>query len=102
MISSAAPGVVSIIAIVGTSDTTTIVFWTPPSQPNGVITGYQIIYSLYGDTANRMNVTGNEDSFAIMNLSESGILNIMQCRFIKIGWILCCLVALYKSGHTQY
>ena len=28
-----APGVVEIVAIVGTSDTTAVVFWTPPSQP---------------------------------------------------------------------
>ena len=67
-----APGVVEIVAIVGTSDTTAVVFWTPPSQPNGVITGYQIIYSVYGDTDNRMTeaVTRNEDSFVIANLSE--------------------------------
>ena len=67
-----APGVVEIVAIVGTSDTTAVVFWTPPSQPNGVITGYQIIYSVYGDTDNSMTqaVTRNENSFVITNLSE--------------------------------
>ena len=67
-----APGVVEIVAIVGTSDATAVVFWTPPSQPNGVITGYQIIYSVYGDADNRMTeaVTRNEDSFVIANLSE--------------------------------
>ena len=67
-----APGVVEIVAIVGTSDTTAVVFWTPPSQPNGVITGYQVIYSVYGDADNRMTeaVTRNEDSFVITNLSE--------------------------------
>ena len=61
-----------IVAIIGTSDTTAIIFWTSPSQPNGVITGYQIIYSVYGDVDNSMNQTviENEDSFAIMNLSE--------------------------------
>ena len=69
---SAAPGVVEIVAIVGTSDTTAVVFWTPPSQPNGVITGYQIIYSEYGDNTDSMNqaVTRNENSFVITNLSE--------------------------------
>ena len=67
-----APGVVEIVAIVGTSDTTAVIFWTPPLQPNGVITGYQIIYSVYGDADNRMTeaVTRNEDSFVIANLSE--------------------------------
>ena len=61
-----------IAAVVGTSDTTAVVFWPPPSQPNGVITGYQIIYSAYGDSTITMNwtVTENEDSFVITNLSE--------------------------------
>ena len=63
---------VEVARVVGTSDTTAIVFWTPPSQPNGVITGYQIIYSVYGDSINSMNqaVTSNEDSFVITNLSK--------------------------------
>ena len=67
-----AAGVVEIARVVGTSDTTAIVFWTPPSQPNGVITGYQIIYSLYGDSINSIiqAVTSNEDSFVITNLSK--------------------------------
>ena len=61
-----------IVGVVGTSNTTAVVFWTPPSQPNGVITGYQIIYSVYGDNTNSMNqaVTENENSFVIANLSE--------------------------------
>ena len=66
------PGVVEIVGVVGTSNTTAVVHWTPPSQPNGVITGYQIIYSVYGDANDSMaqTVTGNEDSFVIANLSE--------------------------------
>ena len=61
-----------IVGVVATSDTTVVVFWTPPSHPNGVITGYQIIYSVYGDNTNNMNqaVTRNENSFVIANLSE--------------------------------
>ena len=67
-----APGVVEISAVTGTSHTTAVVFWTPPSQRNGVITGYQIIYSMYGNAANSMNqaVTRNEINFIITNLSE--------------------------------
>ena len=66
-----APGVVEIVAIVGTSDTTAVVFWTPPSQPNGVITGYQIIYSMYGNTASMTEAASrNENSFVITNLSK--------------------------------
>ena len=67
-----AAGVVQIARVVGTSDSTAVVFWTPPSQPNGLITGYQIIYSLYGDSTNSMNqaVSSNENSFVITNLSK--------------------------------
>ena len=66
------PGVVEIVGVVGTSNTTAVVHWTPPSQPNGVITGYQIIYSVYGDADDNITqaVTRNEDSFVIANLSE--------------------------------
>ena len=67
-----AAGVVEIASIVGTSDSTAVVFWTPPSQPNGAITGYQITYSLYEDSTNSMNhaVTSSENSFMIRNLSK--------------------------------
>ena len=67
-----APGLVENFGVVGTSNTTAIIFWTPPSQPNGVITGYQIIYYLYGDSRNSMNqaVGNDENSFIITNLSE--------------------------------
>ena len=72
MVCHTAPGIVEIATVTGTSDTTAVVFWTPPSQPNGVITGYQIIYSVYGDAANSMNqaVSRNENSYIITNLSE--------------------------------
>ena len=74
-------GVVEIAGVVGTSDSTAIVFWAHPSQPNGVITGYQIIYSLYGDTTNSINqaVTSNEDSFVITSLSKLIFTYIYKC-----------------------
>ena len=76
-----APGVVEIVGVAGTSDTTAVVFWTPPSQPNGVITGYQIICSVYGDAANSMNqaVSRNEESFVITDLSELLFCSIIVC-----------------------
>ena len=72
MIFPAAPEVVNTVAAFGTSDTTAVVFWTPPSQPNGVITGYQIIYSVYRDVTNSINqvVARNGNSFVMTNLSE--------------------------------
>ena len=69
---SSVAGVVEVARVVGTSDSTAIVLWTPPSNPNGDITRYQIIYSMYGDSTNSMNlsVISNEDSFVIRNLSK--------------------------------
>ena len=68
----AAPGLVEIVAVVGTSNSTANVFWIAPTQPNGVITGYQVIYFLYGDASSRMSqaVAGNVNNFVIINLSE--------------------------------
>ena len=72
LFTSIAPGLVENFGVAGTSNTTAIIFWTPPSQPNGVITGYQIIYYLYEDSRNSMNqaVGNDENSFIITNLSE--------------------------------
>ena len=81
---STAPGIVKVVAVVGTSDTTAFVLWTPPSQPNGVITGYQIIYSVYGDASNSMNqaVARDVNSFVITNLSELILPLILLYRFL--------------------
>ena len=81
-----APGVVEIVGVVGTSDTTAVVFWTPPSQPNGVITGYQIIYSEYGNTINSMNqaVNRTEDSFVITDLGEL-FYSIIVCVSVSVS-----------------
>ena len=68
-------GVVEIASIVGTSDSSAIVFWIPPLMPNGAITGYQITYSLYEDNTNSINyaVTSSENSFMIRNLSKLSV-----------------------------
>ena len=75
-----AAGVVKIASIVGTSETSAIVFWTAPLEQNGAITGYQITYSLYEDSTNSMNraVTSNEDSFIIRNLSKLTVCFVRQ------------------------
>ena len=45
---SAAPGVVEIDHVISTSVNATVISWSPPIEPNGVITGYEIVYSVYG------------------------------------------------------
>ena len=34
--------------VISTSVNATVVSWSPPLEPNGVITGYEVVYSLYG------------------------------------------------------
>ena len=49
------------------------VMWNPPSQPNGIITGYQVIYSVYQIPSTKMmsDVLDNTiTKFSIENLSE--------------------------------
>ena len=43
------PGIVEQFSI----DQTTVT-WSPPSQPNGIITGYQVIYSVYQIPSTKM------------------------------------------------
>ena len=68
------PGVVEIFGVVPLSPASANVIWIPPSQPNGVITEYNVIYSIYGDTEMHTNntVPGDETSFIIIDLGKQG------------------------------
>ena len=44
-----APGVVKITDVMSISSSTSCVKWNPPVEPNGIITGYEIIYSVHGE-----------------------------------------------------
>ena len=48
------------------------VTWTPPEQPNGLITSYQVLYSVYESTTTVQStmLNGNDRSYTIRNLSE--------------------------------
>ena len=62
------PGIVDILENVQQEVT-----WIPPSQPNGIITGYQVIYSVYQIPSTKMmsDVLDNTiTKFSIENLSE--------------------------------
>ena len=67
-----APGVVEIVDIASISDIALTVHWNPPIQPNGIITGYEVIYSVYEDDAvnTSVPVTSNISSFNITDLCE--------------------------------
>ena len=61
-----------IVKVVTISKSTINVIWIPPAQPNGIITEYEISYSVYGDTDNIMSdtVDSNKNTFIIINLGE--------------------------------
>ena len=61
------------VDVVIISDTTATVIWSPPIQPNGIITGYEVKYSVYGDdTDNQYSIlaTANVSSFSMTDLSK--------------------------------
>ena len=67
-----APGIVEIVDVVSISDTTSLVTWDPPIQPNGIINGYEVIYSVYEDDNNNIvvPVTSNISSFNVTDLCK--------------------------------
>ncbi|XP_065904304.1 receptor-type tyrosine-protein phosphatase delta-like isoform X2 [Dysidea avara] len=68
--SEAAPGIV-VHTTTSTSNTAVIVMWNPPDQPNGIITGYEVMYSVYESTTAPMmseRLNGSVESFLIENL----------------------------------
>ena len=71
---STAPGIVQINDITSSPNgTSTTVVWYQPEQPNGVVTGYQIIYSVYNDSTmiKTSNISvGSTRKYTIQNLSK--------------------------------
>ena len=60
-----------IVDVVNISDTTLLITWKPPIQPNGIITGYEVIYSVYKDDNNiAAPVTSNISSFNVTDLCK--------------------------------
>ena len=72
MLYSTAPGIVEIVDVVSISDTTATVTWKPPTQPNGIITGYKVEHSLYENTSNAIGVSvaSNINSLNMTNLGK--------------------------------
>ena len=68
-----------ILDVVTISDTTSTVIWNPPTQPNGIITRYEVIYSVYDNATNiTIPITGNVERFNITDLCKlriSGVHN---------------------------
>ena len=71
---SVAPGIVEIVDVVSISNTSAIVTWNPPIQPNGIITGYKVEHSLYEVSSDiiSVSVASNINS---LNMTELGKYN---------------------------
>ena len=66
------PGVVEL-----ETDQNTII-WNPPLQPNGIITGYQVIYSIYQNDSSRTSeeLSSNTTRYTIEGLSKYSVSNV--------------------------
>jgi len=66
-----APGRV-IHTTISPSDTEVNVTWNPPDQPNGVITGYVVVYSIYENNTLKMSemLSDNIRSYLIDDLGK--------------------------------
>jgi len=55
------------------SNTEVQVTWRPPDQPNGLITSYQVIYSVYESTTTEQigTLDGDIRNYTIRDLSEN-------------------------------
>ena len=58
--------------MIAISDTTVTVTWSSPMQRNGIIIGYEVMYSLYEDYVAIITVfvASNVSSFTITNLGK--------------------------------
>ena len=63
------PGPVSNLSYNITSNTSAVIMWSEPEEPNGVITGYDVVYGVYEED-NSTTVDVKELMLIIGNLSE--------------------------------
>ena len=49
-----------IVDVVSMSSSASLITWNPPIEPNGIVTGYEVVYSVYGLDAE--SVVGPLDS----------------------------------------
>ena len=75
-----APGVVKITGVFSISSSTSHVKWNPPVEPNGIITGYEIIYSVYGEIHESVigPLESNKHASNITNLGRSAYFSATQ------------------------
>lgn len=78
--------------VVSLSNSTAVVTWDPPIQPNGIITAYEVIHSIYDDVSSRITVP-------VTNSTNS--LNITDLCKLQIHAVTTCLAALVSNILSQ-
>ena len=64
------PGPVSNLSYNITSNTSAVIMWSEPEEPNGVITGYDVVYGVYEEDNSSTLVHVEELMLTVGNLSE--------------------------------
>jgi len=64
--------VVKIIGVISISNSTVNIIWIPPTQPNGIITKYEVMYSVYNDAlnVNTYEVAGDKNNLIVSDLGK--------------------------------
>ena len=86
-----------IVDVVGISDTTSLVTWNPPKQRNGIITSYEVMYSVYeNDTAIiSVPLTSDINNFNITDLRKL-FKDTNTYGYIKLIFILYTIIYAYE------
>ena len=60
-----------IVDVISISDETATVTWNPPIHPNGILTGYEVKYSVYEDPNDTISVSVTTNIYS-MNMTDLG------------------------------
>ena len=64
-----------IVEVVNTFSNGIVVIWNPPNEPNGIITGYEVIYSEYGGTITKNVIDPLGSNVTTLHLTDLGKLH---------------------------
>ena len=79
-----APGVVSALVTQLTSFTSVVITWSPPQEPNGIITMYELIYRINESSPVTQNIA-DRFNITIESTTETKISEIMVRAYTLIG-----------------
>ena len=85
-----------IVDVVTVSDTASTVLWSPPTQPNGIVADYKVIYSIYENSTNiSVSVSNNTENFNITDLCKLHTYACaLRCVYVYFVYYVCCCVCM--------